>query len=72
LVDKKLKEELGMSHCTYENHIVLCEWNHRMRSIWNEFRYDYRTALKPMVLIADLERKPVEDDQLFFIQGNVG
>ncbi|AFY69213.1 Ion transport 2 domain protein [Thalassoporum mexicanum PCC 7367] len=71
LVDKKLKEELGMSHCTYENHIVLCEWNHRMRSIWNEFRYDYRTALTPMVLIADMERKPVEDDNLFFIQGQV-
>lgn len=71
MVERKLKEDLGMNSYNFENHIILCEWNYRARVILSEFRTDPQTAEAPIVLIADIERKPVNDPHLFFIQGNV-
>jgi voltage-gated potassium channel len=71
LVDKKLKEDRGMSSYNLQGHIIVCEWNHRARVILNEFRADPQTAEAPIVLIADIEHKPVNDENLFFIQGDV-
>ncbi|MFQ5630302.1 MAG: potassium channel family protein [bacterium] len=70
-VEKKLKEDRGMSSYNFENHIILCEWNNRAREILNELRMDARCAETPIVLIANIEMKPVTDDYLFFIQGAV-
>ncbi|HBB35311.1 MAG TPA: cag pathogenicity island protein Cag26 [Cyanobacteria bacterium UBA8803] len=71
LIDRKNKEELGMRSYNFENHIILCEWNARSRAILKELRLDAQTAKMPIVLIANLDRKPLEDPNLFFIQGNV-
>lgn len=70
-VEKKLKEDRGMSSFEFENHVILCEWNNRARGILNELRMDERCAETPIVLIADIEMKPVDDDYLYFIQGVV-
>ncbi|HEY85955.1 MAG TPA: cag pathogenicity island protein Cag26 [Chloroflexi bacterium] len=71
LIDLKLKENRGMSSFDFENHIILCEWNHQARTVLQELRADPHTAEAPIVLIADIEMKPVDDDDLHFIQGNV-
>jgi voltage-gated potassium channel len=71
LVDKKIKEDRGMNTYHLKNHIILCEWNHRARTILNEFRADSKTADSPIVLIAGIDQKPVNDDKLFFVQGQV-
>jgi len=71
LVDKKIKEDRGMNAYHLKNHIVLCEWNHRAHTILNEFRADSKTADSPIVLIASIDQKPVNDDKLFFVQGQV-
>jgi voltage-gated potassium channel len=71
LVEKKFKEDRGMTSYNFENHIILCEWNHRTRAILNEFRVDPQTANASIVLIAEIPRKPVDDENLFFIQGSV-
>lgn len=71
LVEKKFKEERGMTSFNFENHIILCEWNHRARGILSEFRVDSKTANAPIVLIAEIPRKPIDDENLFFIQGSV-
>ena len=70
-VETKLKRDRGMSSFKFENHIILCEWNLRAREILNELRSNRRTTDTPIVLIADIETKPVNDDQLFFIQGDI-
>lgn len=70
-VERKLKEDRGMRSFDFRDHIILCEWNHRAREILQEFRSDPRTEVTPVVLIADIEAKPVDDDNLFFIQGDV-
>lgn len=71
LVSKKLKEDLGMNSYQAENHIVLCEWNYRAEVILKEFRQDPELTEAPIVLISNIERKPLEDENLFFIQGPV-
>jgi voltage-gated potassium channel len=70
-VKKKMKEERGMCSCDFENHIILCEWNYRAREILRELRSDQRTETSPIILIAEIDMKPVDDDNLFFIQGSV-
>jgi len=71
LVQNKLREERGLSTCRCRNHIILCEWNHRTEEILKDLRADPKTADQPIVLIADLANKPVHDDNLFFVAGNV-
>lgn len=71
LVDAKIKESLGMGSFDFKEHIILCEWNHRARHILQALRADPKTANAPIVLIANIDRKPVDDEQLFFVQGEV-
>ncbi len=70
-VEKKMKEDRGMRSFTFEDHIIMCEWNQRAQTIINELRMDSRTETAPIILIAQLETKPVDDDDLYFIQGAV-
>lgn len=71
LVDQKMKEERGMNSYNFQNHIILCEWNYRSHSILKELRADPQTVKVPIVLIANIPHKPVDDDDLFLIQGEV-
>ncbi|MFQ5822596.1 MAG: potassium channel family protein [bacterium] len=70
-VEKKMKEERGMRSYDFENHIILCEWNYRAREILHELRMDHRIETAPIILIAEIDVKPVDDKNLFFIQGSI-
>jgi len=71
LVSKKIRKDLGMSSYKFEDHVILCEWNYRARVILKELRLDPQTQEMPVVLIANIERKPIDDENLFFIKGQV-
>ncbi len=71
LVDRKIKDDLGMSIRSVRDHMILCEWNYQTRGVLRDLRADPHTAETPIVLIADIERKPVKDDNLHFVQGDV-
>lgn len=71
LIERKIREDLGMSSYNFENHIILCEWNYRARFILKELRLAPQIQEKPIVLIANIERTPIDDENLFFIQGQV-
>ncbi len=71
LVDQKIMEGLGMSSYKFEEHIIICEWNYLAKTIVKELRLDPKTYNTPIVLIADLERKPTDDRNLYFVQGVV-
>lgn len=60
-----------MQSSRVSGHIIICEWNHRARTVLKELRSDPATLQRPIVLIADIEEKPVEDSQLIFIRGVV-
>ncbi|MCB0212418.1 MAG: NAD-binding protein, partial [Anaerolineae bacterium] len=70
LVDRKLKEDRGMNTYKLKGHIILCEWSYKARDVIEELRADPQTENTPVVLIADIEQKPLNDKNLFFIQGN--
>jgi len=71
LIGQKLREEWGMNSYNFTDHIILCEWNLRAKVILEELRLEPQTKEKPIVLIANIERKPLDDHHLFFIQGQV-
>lgn len=71
LVERKMKEELGMSGCHFQDHVVLCEWNHRAANIIKELRHEAKAEDVPIVLIAECDCKPINDPNLTFIRGSV-
>lgn len=71
LISIRLREHKGMGDYSVSDHIIICEWNHRAKSIINELRSDPQTATKPIVLIADIEEKPVSDPDMLFVRGVV-
>ena len=70
-VEKKQKEDRGMGSYNFKDHIILCEWNHRAKEVLLELRRAYRIGNTPIVLIADIDMKPVVDDNLYFIRGEL-
>ena len=54
-----------------EGHIILCEWNDRTHEILRDLRADSRSSRSPILLLADVEVKPVDDEQLYFVRGEV-
>jgi voltage-gated potassium channel len=71
LISVRIKENKGMVASKVNNHIIICEWNHRARAVLKELRADPQTEKMPIVLIADIEEKPVEDPLLAFVRGVV-
>ncbi|MEN8257412.1 MAG: ion channel [Thermodesulfobacteriota bacterium] len=71
IISKKMRENKGMCNASMNDHIILCEWNHRARAILAELRADPHTAEAAIVLIADVEEKPLDDPHLFFVKGVV-
>lgn len=71
LISTKIKENKGMGISKAENHIIICEWNYRTRDIIKELRADAQTEGITIVLIADIQEKPIDDPNLFFIRGPV-
>lgn len=71
MVERKIKADQGMNVYNFTNHIILCEWNYRTRLLLKELRTEPGIAETPVVLIAELDRKPVDDDNLYFVAGAV-
>lgn len=70
-VEKRLRKERGMGSYDLEGHIILCEWNDRTREILRDLRADSRSSRAPIVLLADVETKPIEDEHLYFVRGEL-
>jgi len=71
LISQRMKENRGMSKFDCKDHFIIVEWNHRARTILHELRADRKTTDAPIILIANLDEKPVEDENLFFVKGVV-
>ena len=71
IISHRLKENKGMCIADFRGHLILCEWNHRTRAILKELRADSHTQDLKIVLVADIDEKPVDDNNLFFVRGSV-
>lgn len=71
MISNRIRENKGMGTTDLENHVILCEWNYRTRSVLREIRADSKTMKTPVVLIADIAEKPIDDPLVIFISGSV-
>ena len=68
-VEQRLRKDPGMGEYDLEGHIILCCWNDRTREILKDLRADARAADESIVLVADVDAKPADDDRLHFVRG---
>ena len=71
IFNRRNKQEQGIISYNFEKHIILCEWNHRSKMIIKKLRAQTKTKRLPIILIADIDKKPIEDKNLYFVKGQV-
>ena len=69
-VEGAIKEGRGLGKMKTKNHIIICGWNQKARDIIAEFQLTKATDTGAIVIIANLENKPVEDRNIHFINGD--
>lgn len=70
-VEGKLKEGRGLLDVSVKDHFLICGWSYKVKEIVEEMRADRKVKDKPIVLIADLHENPLDDENVFFISGEV-
>ena len=60
-----------MKPVSVKHHFVICGWNYKAKEILEELRADEKARDCPVVLIADLPEKPLEEDNVYFVSGVV-
>lgn len=71
IVEGRLKEDKGLKKVKADKHFVICGWSYKAKEIIAELRADLKSKDKPIVIIADIPEKPLDDDNVFFIRGEV-
>jgi voltage-gated potassium channel len=54
-----------------KDHFLICGWSYKAKEIVAELRADQKVKNKPIVIVADIPEKPLEDENTFFIHGDV-
>ncbi|QTA87655.1 potassium channel family protein [Desulfonema magnum] len=70
-VEKRLLENKGMKSIQVTDHFIICGWNFRGNEIVEELRADPKCTDVPIVIIADIPEKPLDDPRVYFIRGEV-
>lgn len=71
LVERRFLANRGMKAVNVEGHLIICGWNFRGTRIVEAFRNDPKAKDMPIVVIADLSEKPMDDDDFHFIRGDI-
>lgn len=66
LIERKVKEEMGLKMHKLDHHIVLIGWNLKGKQIISTLRADPSMADMPIVIMADMEHKPIDDPLVMF------
>lgn len=66
LIDHKLKVEMGLKMHKLSNHIVIIGWNLKGAQIISSFRKNPSLQKDEIVVMADIEQKPVDDPLVYF------
>jgi len=70
-IENKLMENKGMKTALVKGHLVICGWNFTGPDVVAELRADQKCKDVPIVLIAQLNEKPINDPNLQLIRGEV-
>lgn len=66
MIDHKLKLEMGLKMHKLTDHIVIIGWNLKGAQIIASLRNDLNYSREAIVVMADIEQKPVDDAQVYF------
>ncbi|NOG83629.1 MAG: cag pathogenicity island protein Cag26 [Planctomycetes bacterium] len=70
-VTGKIKEGKGVIDVKVKDHFLICGWSYKAKEIIAELRADKKVRDKPIVLVADIPEKPFEDENTYFIRGEM-
>ncbi|MBU2548488.1 MAG: NAD-binding protein [Proteobacteria bacterium] len=70
-VENKIMENRGRRAIKVDGHFVICGWNHRGSDVVAELRADSKTRNTPIVVVAEIEEKPLEDKNFHFVHGEI-
>jgi voltage-gated potassium channel len=70
-IENKLRESKGMTTSPVQGQFVICGWNFKGFDIVSELRADEKSKILPIVLIAQLDEKPLDDPNFHFIRGEI-
>lgn len=65
-----MRKDAGMGEAKYRDHIVICGWSPKGHEILRELHAEEIVDKRPVVIVADLEQNPTEDDLVTFIRGS--
>lgn len=66
LIERKVREEMGLKMHPFDQHIVIIGWNLKGPHLLQTLRHDPLLAHQPIVVMADMDQKPVNDPLLHF------
>ncbi|MFC1716137.1 potassium channel family protein [Candidatus Poribacteria bacterium] len=68
-VERRIRQDRGLKALKgLKNHILLCGWNYTANEVISEIHADDKT--KEIVIVANLEEKPVDGDNVDFVRGD--
>lgn len=70
LIERKVKEDMGLKMHKLSEHIVIVGWNIKGPQIIRNLRHEARFAHAPIVVMADLDHKPIDDPLLLFTRAS--
>ncbi len=70
-IENRLMENKGMKATDVAGHFIICGWNYRGEEIVRELRRDPKSRDAYIVVLAEIDEKPMDDDKLWFIRGEV-
>jgi voltage-gated potassium channel len=70
LVDLLLRRQAGMHETRVSEHILICGWNARARTIVEELRAADDGSHRPIAILADLPSTPIDTPDTVFIRGD--
>jgi len=70
-IENKLMENKGMRTSTAKDHFGICGRNFKGFDIVAELRADEKSRSLPIVIIAPIDEKPIDDPNLHFVRGEI-
>ncbi|MCP3924118.1 MAG: cag pathogenicity island protein Cag26 [Desulfobacterales bacterium] len=70
-IERKIRDKKGMDMSFSTNHYIICGWNFKGVEVIAELRADPKCINDHIVIIADIEEKPIDDPHIDFIAGTI-
>lgn len=70
LIERKVKEDMGLKMHKLSQHIVIIGWNLKGPQIVRNLRSEARFAHAPILVMADLDHKPIDDPLMLFTRAS--